>query len=400
MVRRVSATVATAAVIVLAHDGRALAAEPSPGAPTPAAPGSPTGAPTGDATPRRATTWWERYVDARKELVAGNYDEADLAFRELARTAESEADRDRATEMGKLAAALSERTKLALYGTPGRPRATRGEMWLLYASAFLYGVGTGAWYLLQAEPQEALTATVPFAGITAAPVLGVALADAWMPLRRGVPHGISAGLYLGMGQGLWISAYQHARAQRVNGAAWDAGQIASALWGGATLGGVLGGAIASGVDTTPGRVSFVASTTLWAGVLSRFAAGIVVPDGEHRPETTLLVGGIGYNAGFAGGALLAGRAAPSIARVRIVDLTGLAGGLATGGLYIAVAKNPDQRVGFALTGSGAIAGLTTGWLLTSSLTESAPKAATAAPTWQPTIAPAPGGGTVGATGVF
>ena len=32
--------------------------------------GEPAGAPTGDATPRRATTWWERYVDARKELAA------------------------------------------------------------------------------------------------------------------------------------------------------------------------------------------------------------------------------------------------------------------------------------------------------------------------------------------
>jgi hypothetical protein len=384
MVRKVLAV--GAAVGLALASGRAAGAEP-PAAPDRA------------AAPSQGT-WWQRYVDARKELVAGNYDEADLAFQELSRSATSEADRDRALEMSKLAAALSERTKLALYGAPGRPRATKGEMWLLYASSFLYGVGTGAWYLLQAEPEEALTATLPFAGLTGAPVLAVALVDNYRPFRRGVPQGISAGLYMGLGQGLWVSAYQHARAKRVGGTPWDGAEIASALWGGATLGGVLGGAITTGIDTTPGRVSFVASTTLWAGILSRFGAGVVIPDGPRRSETALLVGGIGYNLGFAGGALLSGVAAPSINRVRIVDLSGLAGGLAAGGLYIAIARSPDQRVAFGLTGGGALAGLTAGWLLTSSMTEAgAPKSAKPS-TWQPTVTPTPGGGMVGATGLF
>src|SRR5207302_2036486 len=84
-----------------------------------------------------------------------------------------------------------------------------------------------------------------FAAIAAAPVIAVATIDGARKLDRGVPHAISAGIYLGLGEGFWIAGYQTARASRVGSGRWRPESVAAALWGGATLGGILGGALAA-----------------------------------------------------------------------------------------------------------------------------------------------------------
>ena len=89
------------------------------------------------------------------------------------------------------------------------------ELTLLYTSAFIYGVGTGSWFLLQTKPDSALTATIPFAGFTAAPVIAIATIDGYKKLPRGLPHAISAGLYLGLGEGIWLVGFQHGRSSRI-----------------------------------------------------------------------------------------------------------------------------------------------------------------------------------------
>jgi hypothetical protein len=70
--------------------------------------------------------------------------------------------------------------------------------------------------------------------------------------------------------------------------------------------------------------------------------------------------------------LLAGSVSPSVARVRIVDLLGLAGAITSGGLYLAFAGNIEPRIIEGLAAGGAALGLATGWLLTSGMQKQEP----------------------------
>ncbi len=347
-----------------------------------------------------ASSWQTRYEAARAHLVAGQYDEAEEELRALAKTAPSRPDAARAVELADLSRALSVRTRMALYGV-ARPRRSRDELWLLYTTSFLYGIGTGGWFLLQAEPGSALTATIPFAVLASAPVLTVALVDGYRPLPRGLPQGISAGAYLGLGEAIWLAGFQSARAELGHAPRWRPADVATVLWGGATLGAVLGGAIASGVETTQGRISFTGSTAIWSGAIAGMAAGAIVPEGPHRTEASVLAGGAGYNAGILGGMLLAGRVSPTTTRVRIVDLSGLAGGLAFGGVYLAAAHTETHaRTTLGLTTAGTTAGLALGWILTSGMERDVPAPVVPDVTWHPALTPVTGGSTVGVAGTF
>ena len=62
-------------------------------------------------------------------------------------------------------------------------------MTVLYATAFVYGLGTSAWVALMTQPKNLGAAVLPFAFLTTASVGGVALADGYRPFRRGVPQG-------------------------------------------------------------------------------------------------------------------------------------------------------------------------------------------------------------------
>lgn len=365
-------------------------------------------APPGDGPAPSARSWRERYDAARARMIEGDWVEAEAALRALAGEAPSEAERRLALELADLAAAYAARERARPPRAARRPRAERSpdELTLLYATSFLYGAGTGAWFLLQVEPDTALTATLPFAALTAAPVLAVATIDGYRKLPRGVPHAISAGVYLGLGQGVWLLGYQHARASRIQDASagsqlrWTPEAGASVLWGAATLGGVLGGALGSSLVTTPGRVSFTASTTIWAGALTGLTAGALLPDDEHRREHAFLAGGIGYNAGLLGGLLAAGSVSPSVARVRLVDLLGIGGALSSAGLYLAVAQDPHARTAEGLAVLGAGLGLSAGWIATSGMGRELPAETPPSVTVQPAITPVRGGATLGVGGVL
>jgi hypothetical protein len=354
--------------------------------------------------PSPAQEWSGRYEHARRLLVEGDYRHAETAFLDLAVDAPTDIDRRLAAEMARLAALSAAREEATIpppdAATESGPRIrTRDEITLLYATSFLYGAGTGTWFLLQAQPGSAFTATLPFIGITAAPVVAVAVIDGNHPLPHGMPHAIAQGIYVGLGEGILAATYQHARAHREDEARWKPEEVSSVLWGGATLGGVVGGTISAALPTTPGRASYIASATVWGGVLTGFTTGALLPDTAHRTETSLLAADAGYNLSLVTGMLTASTVSPTVARVRIVDLCGVAGGFLFGGTYLAAAqRGTDSRATLGLAAIGAAGGLTLGWFSTTKMTREVPS--TPAVSFDPTLLPVSGGAMAGVTGVI
>ncbi len=400
-------------VAALAALGASLVSRSAEAAPPPSDGSANEPATQATPTPDPRAAWDARYEAARKRLVGGDYRGAAIDFRALAATAPSEGDRLLALEMVRIAQQWARHEELAtppaeVAAPSGRLLRTTDELSVLYASAFLYGAGTGGWFLLQTQPDSAVTATLPFAAITAAPVVSLALVDGYYPLPRGLPQGISTGLYLGLGEGIWVSAYQHARAHRTDAnvptsSRWQGDTVASVLEVTSTLGAVTGGALSLGVPTTPGRISFVGSTTVWSGLIAGFATSAVLPLTSHRTEDSVLVGGLGYNAGMAYGMLFASKISPSVTRVRLVDLSGAAGGLVATGFYLSVAhQDANPRVTLGVAAGGAALGLAVGTFLTDGMKKQYPEVVrpSAITSWQPTLTPVQGGAVLGLGGTL
>nr|PZN23657.1 MAG: hypothetical protein DIU78_13505 [Pseudomonadota bacterium] len=246
----------------------------------------------------------------------------------------------------------------------------KDELSVLYSTAFIYGLGTSAWLTLQIKPQTVAGALLPFAAITTASVGSVAVADNYRPLRRGLAHSIAAGLYIGFGQGVWVVGYEHSRQSRLGEERWGPETVSTLLWAGATAGGFAGALIGGARGSTPGRASYVASTTLWGGLITGFTGALFEPDDRRRGEVAYLAAGIGYNLGLVTGVLTAAYASPSVARVRFVDLGGIGGALASAGGYALIAgDDADPRAGLGIAALGAAVGLGVSWWLTSDMPE-------------------------------
>jgi hypothetical protein len=363
-----------------------------------------------------AAEWRERYDLAREKLMAGQYRAAETLFIELVRDAPSDADRKLALEMAQLATAWIERSERGQVpqrtprqedSLPSSRRSTE-EISLLYVDAFLYGMGTGTWFLLQTKPDTAPGALLPFIGFTATSIGVVAMVDGYAPLPRGVPQAVASGLYLGLGEAIWVVAAQRARATGLRDAGrpapdrWSAETVSTLLWTGATVGGVAGGVIGALRETTPGRVSFTASSMIWSGLVVGAITGAAAPSGPHQYESAFIAGGLAYNAGFVGGLLASPQVAPSVARVRFLDLGAAAGGLTSAGLYsLAAGSDSSTRGVLASSALGVVGGLTAAWVLTSTMPKDPPS--TSPPTAAavgPAFIPFQGGAGVGATGFF
>ena len=331
--------------------------------------------------------WQIRYEKARSLLVAGKEEEAAPAFERLAREAPTPESAQRAQELAEIC-----RSKLQTEADAAHLRS-QGEMTLLYATAFAYGLGTSAWVALMTEPKNLGAAVLPFAVFTTASVGGVAIADNYLPFRRGVPQSIASGVYVGFGEGIWLVGLQHAAAsRRADGSQWEGKSVASALWGGATLGALGGGVIGALRQPTPGRVSFTLSTSLWGGLVSSFAATALSPDSQRRTEHGFTAGLIGYNVGLATGIVFAPSVAPSVERVRFVDLGGIGGGLIGAGLYTLAANEGERtRQSFGAASLGAVVGLGLTWWATSGMPGDPPSAPAPALALLPSLVRTPGG---------
>jgi hypothetical protein len=301
--------------------------------------------------------WRVRYERARAALIDERFAEAQAELDALAHSAPTEPDRRVAIELREVARVKAERH--GQDSQNGQPAIRDSdEMSVLYTTAVLYGLGTGGWLTLQLQPQTFGTAIIPFAVATTAAVGGLSIADRYRPLRHGIPHAIAAGLYLGFGEGMWLVAYQHAYStQHAGTSSWHAERVSSALWIGASAGAVVGGLIGALRRPTPGRVSFTASAGIWLGVLSAFAADALNPESKGRAQTTYLVGDIGYNAGLLTGILFGPEFAPSVTRVRFMDLGGLGGALLGAGSYALVANERGSQGSMGAAAIGGALGL-------------------------------------------
>jgi hypothetical protein len=312
------------------------------------------------------SSWHERYEHARAALIDERFADARAQLELLAQSAETDTDRRLAMELAEVARieAMRHGPKLDL-----QPELrTSDELAVLYTTAALYGLGTSGWLTLQLQPKTFGGAIIPFALLTTAAVGGVALADGYRPLRHGIPQAIAAGLYLGFGEGLWIVAYQHAYAtSHAGNTPWHAERVSTALWAGSTAGALVGGFIGALRRPTPGRVSFTASTGIWLGVLSAFAAEALNPDRTGRGHTSYLVGDIGYNAGLLAGVAFGPQVAPSVTRVRFMDLAGLGGALLGAGGYALIANQTDSRGEVGAAAIGGALGLGFAWWATSGM---------------------------------
>lgn len=243
---------------------------------------------------------------------------------------------------------------------------TLDEAAVLYLNAVIYGLGTGVWLGTHTEADSAAGAILPALVLAGAAAGGVALADSGDPLPYGVPQSVVSGMYIGLEQGLVWSLWNQASVDRAD--EWEGKTVATVVWGGATLGAVAGGVIGGVSGTTPGRASFVGSASLWGGGLAGLTVAALSSDDNAIDDRALLGAAIGLNAAAIGGALAAGPVSPSVARVRFLDLGGIAGGLLMGGLYISAAdEDTDPRTLSGTVALGIGAGLTAAWFATAGM---------------------------------
>jgi hypothetical protein len=344
-----------------------------------------------------AAKWHERYERAKDTLAQGRAADASKEFESLAADAPTPEDERLARELLDVARETARRYQSYL-----APHVrSSDELTVLYASAFVYGLGTSSWVVLLTKPESLAGAVLPFAGLTTSAVAGVAVADGYRPFRRGVPHSIAAGLFLGFGEGAWLIGYQRAgAARRDDGSGWQSEEVAGALWAGATLGGITGGVIGALREPTPGRVSFTTSAGVWGGLIGGFGAAALESRDERRGETAFAAGGLTYNLGILGGIVFAPLVAPSVARVRFADLGAIGGGLLVSGGYAILAESSaTARGGLGFAALGAAAGLGVTWWLTEGMPSDPPsKPATASV--RPLALPTEGGLILGLHGAL
>lgn len=378
--------------------------QPAAAAPTPSPP-PPAPAPSAPIP----GSWQSRYQHARERLLAGDFSTAARELDELARSAPGPHEQGLALELGRLAREWARRGLTLVrgkdVGEAYHARAvnerTTDEIAVLYLNAVLYGVGTGGWLAVQTEPASAAGAILPALALAGVAPAGVALLDHNQPLGYGVPQSIVSGMYIGLSEGIVWATWNQAQVHRAD--EWSGKTVATLIWGSASAGALVGGSIGTISGTTPGRASFVGSTTLWAGLISGLTVAAIHQENETQDEAALLGAGIGMNVGLAGGMLAAGPVSPTIGRVRFLDLGAISGGLVFGGLYLSFADdNPDGRTAVGVTAAGLATGLGTAWFLTDSMdkdlgfeAETQPSAAI-----RPSVYPTAGGMGLGAVGYW
>ena len=408
--RKLSALVlATAALLALHRPARAQGNEPPATPPATAAPQASAPQP---AAPVRdgASQWRYDYGVARERLLAGDFTDAAERFETLTHDLQAPpADRALAAAMLDLARswsdrglALVKRNDLGESNLPARAvnERTTDEIAQLYAASIFYGIGTGAWIDAHTQASSAAGVILPMVIASGVAAGSVALLDIGHPLHYGVAQSTVSGLYLGFEEGLLLSLWNQSLSD--GNSHWQGSTVADVIWAFSTVGAVGGGLLGTSLGTTPGRASFVGSTGLWAGVLTGFTAAAFTSSKTDPGSNALLAANVGLGAGALAGLLAAGPVSPSIARVRFLDIGGLAGGLVAGGLYVAAANNKgNTQAGLGVTAIGAAGGLTVAWLATGKMPADRPEDRTKAGLLlEPTLAPVQGGATIGVMGAL
>lgn len=355
--------------------------------------------------------WKLKYDEARAQLVTGEFADAAARFAELEATAANRIDRALAREQRALAAewaarglAFVKRSELGESGASARAvdRRTTDELAQLYTSAVFYGIGSGLWLATLTVPKTAAAGILPTLGLAGASVGAVVALDSGRGLRYGVAQSIVTGMNIGLEHGITWTVWANTKK---GGTDLEGSEQATLIWGLSTVGAVSGGVLGNALGTTPGRSSWVGSTALWSGTIAAFTVGAIAKE-DDPPSEAFAAAGVGLTLGTGLGLATASAVSPSIARVRFLDLGGLAGGLAAAGLYVALADDEAEgRAASGVTALGAAGGLAAAWALTSSMPEDRPDWAeeakdSALTKLRPMVMPARGGAMMGVGGAL
>jgi hypothetical protein len=328
--------------------------------------------------------WSRRYEQARAEMLAGRFADAAAHFAALAADAPGPGRRTLAREQHDICdrwarggLVLVRSADLAAARESPRPtlldRRSADEIGILYTDAVLYGLGTGVALDTWTEPSSASGGILPVLALGGVAAGLVYFIDHPEPLRYGVAQSITSGMWVGFEEGLAWTLWNQARSGRSE--EWSAHTVATALWGTATAGAALGGVLGNAYGTTPGRASFMGSAALWTGLVSGLIGATALEKSSTADEGFMLASAIGLNAGVVAGVLIGKDVSPSIARVRFLDLGGLAGGIVAGGIYLAIAdKDADQRTATGVLAAGITGGLLLAWHLTAGMEPDYPRA--------------------------
>jgi len=353
--------------------------------------------------------WALKYEEARARFLLGEFADAASRFEELERTAVNRVDRAIAREQRTLAAEWTRRNLVfvnrnqlgeSTTSAKALDKRTTDELVSLYTNAVFYGIGTGIWLGTITEPKTPAAGILPTLALTGASIGTVIALDSGRGFHYGVPQSIVSGLYIGLESGIAWTVWQNNRKGEKD---FKTTEQSTIIWGLSTVGAVSGGLLGTALGTTPGRASWVGSTALWTGLIMAFTTGALVKE-DNPPAEVFAAAGIGLGIGTGVGLATAGTVSPSIARVRFLDLGGLAGGLLAAGVYIAAASNKaNGRAASGITALGGAAGLAATWAITSSMpddrlrTEEPPEKEAK---WTPMLMPVNGGGMMGVGGVL
>jgi hypothetical protein len=377
---------------------------PPPPSDAPAPPASAEALPA-PTPPVEDEAWKYRYDLACDRLVNGDFAKAAELFDELLPSTRDPRTRalvilqsGLAHEWQRRGLALVKQSALGESALSAKAVGERStdEIAILYTSAVIYGLGSGLAFDELAQASSTAAVILPMLLLGGASAGTVALLDSGRPLRYGVPQSIVSGMYIGLEEGLALSLWGLQSSSQ-----WQGQTVAGVTWGFTTAGAVVGGALGATVGTTPGRASFVGSTSLWGGAVSALATEALGAGNGGEP---FLAASIGVGGGAIAGLLTAGPVSPSIARVRFLDLGAIAGGVVAGGIYLSAAnRDPDPRAASGVTALGIAGGLAVAWAATSKIApdrieaQETPKQSVS---WSPTLVPANRGMMLGIQGAM
>ena len=345
-------------------------------------------------------SWQGKYDQALSELRAGRFSTASAALTALSKSAPTPAQGERAKTLADLATAWHTGGYRLVAPRLQGTRRTTGELAGLYIDGVWFGLGTGAWLSIVADTDSAATTILPalsFAGLNAGII---AMADKRDMLKYGLPRSISAGLRIGLMEGIvWAIWYQ---AQARSNDELSAEGVSTLIWGMTTLGATTGLVLGNAVPTTPGRAAFTESGALWSAAVVGLTAAALSGDDSRANDAFMLSSAIALNIGAAGAAWLASEVNPSPARARFIDLGAIGGSVLAGGLFVAIAGNDtNARLATGITALGMAGGLATAWYLTADMaTEPLQKSRPTAPRVSLGVLPLVDGAQLGVFGTF
>lgn len=341
-----------------------------------------------------APTAYERGVQA---FARGDFQAAKAAFDETLAAPSAEGERARAQALRDLAERYL-KTGARLVFPSGNLDAQKNPLALpdertddeivsYYLTSVPYGIALGAYVSLLADSHSPAGFVFPVLGAVGLAAGGMAYADHKETRPYGQPQAIVSGLLIGLQVGIPLNALSDTTSGK---------ESLGILLGSATVGGIGGYMASQRFATTPGEMSFVGSSALWANVLGVLGGAVAkASDKDFAPISLAMVA-----AGTTVGAIYARDFGPSIARVRYLDFGAVVGGLALGGTYLGLAASSGNgQTAAAVTAVGVIGGGALAAYLTRDMRGDAPRRATAV-SFIPTFAPTDGGATVGLAGTF